>query len=47
MTERLKRAGAQWTRPGAVYTAKARAAWLSGQWANLRAHYYGQLPLAA
>ncbi len=29
---RLKRAGARWTEPGAVATAKARAAWLSGQW---------------
>lgn len=29
---RLKRAGARWTQPGAVATAKARAAWLSGQW---------------
>lgn len=47
VTERLKRAGAQWTRPGAVSTAKARAAWLSGQWETLRAHYYGQLALAA
>lgn len=47
VTERLKKSGAQWTRPGAVFTAKARAAWLSGQWANLRAHYYDQLPRAA
>jgi hypothetical protein len=29
---RLKRAGARWTESGAVATAKARAAWLSGQW---------------
>jgi hypothetical protein len=29
---RLKRAGARWTELGAVATAKARAAWLSGQW---------------
>lgn len=29
---RLKRAGARWTEPGAVATAKARAAWLSHQW---------------
>ncbi len=47
VTERLKKAGAQWTRPGAVYTAKARAAWLSGQWDALRARRYGRLPLAA
>jgi hypothetical protein len=29
---RLKRSGARWTEQGAVATAKARAAWLSGQW---------------
>lgn len=29
---RLKRAGARWTEPGAVATAKARAAWLSAHW---------------
>ena len=29
---RLKEAGARWTRDGAVYTAKARAAWLGEQW---------------
>lgn len=29
---RLKEAGARWTRNGAVYTAKARAAWLGEQW---------------
>jgi len=29
---RLKQAGARWTRDGAVYTAKARAAWLGDQW---------------
>jgi hypothetical protein len=43
---RLKRAGARWTESGAVSTAKARAAWLSGYWdalANCRA----ALPLAA
>lgn len=32
---RLKRSGAQWTEPGAVATAKARAAWLSNQWDDL------------
>jgi hypothetical protein len=47
VTERLKKSGAQWTRPGAVNTAKARAAWLSGQWETLRARRYGRLPLAA
>jgi hypothetical protein len=47
VTERLKKAGAQWTRPGAVYTAKARADWLSGQWDALCARRYGRLPLAA
>lgn len=31
-TLRLKRAGARWTQPGALLTAKARAAWLSGAW---------------
>jgi hypothetical protein len=45
VTQRLKRSGAQWTRPGAVYTAKARAVWLSGQWDDLRASY-AQRPLA-
>lgn len=37
---RLKRSGARWTEQGAVATAKARAAWLSGQWdilASMRA----------
>jgi hypothetical protein len=29
---RLKRAGARWTERGALLTAKARAAWLSGTW---------------
>lgn len=29
---RLKEAGARWTKDGAVYTAKARAAWLGDQW---------------
>jgi hypothetical protein len=29
---RLKRAGARWTEQRAVAMAKARAAWLSGQW---------------
>ncbi len=45
VTRRLKRSGAQWTSPGAVRTAKARAVWLSGEWDALRA-YHAQLPLA-
>jgi len=43
---RLKRAGARWTKPGAVSTAKARAAWLSGQWDSL-ASSRAALPLAS
>lgn len=43
---RLKRAGARWTEPGAVATAKARAAWLSGQW-DILASLRAALPLAA
>lgn len=43
---RLKRAGARWTEPGAVQTAKARAAWLSGDWDILSAQR-AALPLAA
>ena len=35
VTERLKRSGAQWLVAGAVTTAKARAAWLSGGWESL------------
>jgi len=42
---RLKRAGARWTEPGAIATAKARAAWLSGQWDDLAARR-SILPLA-
>jgi hypothetical protein len=45
VTHRLKLAGAQWVVEGAVQTAKARAAWLSGFWqplCNLRS----ALPLA-
>ncbi len=30
--QRLRKSGAQWTVDGAVRTAKARAAWLSGEW---------------
>ncbi len=32
---RLKEAGARWTRDGAVFTAKARAAWLGEQWRHI------------
>ena len=35
VTHRLKRSGAQWNSQGAVLTAKARAAWLSGEWEQL------------
>lgn len=42
---RLKRAGARWTESGAVKTAKARAAWLSGDWDILAAER-AALPLA-
>jgi len=42
---RLKRAGARWTEAGAVKTAKARAAWLSGDW-NILAAERAALPLA-
>ena len=42
---RLKEAGARWTRNGAVHTAKARAAWLGGQWDTIVSRR--SLPLAA
>lgn len=42
---RLKRTGARWTEQGAVQTAKARAAWLSGSWDSLAAKR-AALPLA-
>ncbi len=46
VTQRLKLPGAQWELDGAVLTAKARAAWLSGDWHQLlRAR--SSLPLAA
>lgn len=35
VTQRLKLPGAQWPEQGALYTAKARAAWLSGQWQTI------------
>ena len=34
-TQRLKRAGARWSREGAHLTAKARAAWLSHDWDHI------------
>ena len=43
---RLKRAGARWTEQGAISTAKARAAWLSGSWETLVAQR-ASLPLAS
>ena len=35
VSQRLKRSGAQWNTQGAILTAKARAAWLSGDWQQL------------
>jgi hypothetical protein len=46
VSHRLKLPGAQWEVDGAVYTAKARAAWLSGSWQPLCAQR-SALPLAA
>jgi hypothetical protein len=46
VTQRLKKPGAQWIVDGAIYTAKARAAWLSNEWDAL-AKPYSRLPLAA
>jgi hypothetical protein len=43
---RLKRAGARWTEPGALATAKARAAWLSGTW-DVLVSKRAALPLAS
>lgn len=45
VTQRLKLSGAQWIVSGAVQTAKARAAWLSGLWHSLCAQR-SSLPLA-
>ena len=45
VTHRLKLPGAQWIVEGAVYTAKARAAWLSGSWQAL-CDRRSSLPLA-
>lgn len=38
-TGRLRCAGARWKEPGARYTAKARAAWLSHSWGSLKQRY--------
>jgi hypothetical protein len=43
---RLKQAGARWSLSGAILTAKARAAWLSDEWAVLK-QKRRQLALAA
>ena len=45
VTQRLKCAGAQWLVPGAVDTAKARAAWLSEEWTPVCTRW-SALPLA-
>jgi hypothetical protein len=45
VSQRLKRSGAQWIVEGAVLTAKARAAWLSGNWHAL-CQKRARLPLA-
>jgi hypothetical protein len=45
VTQRLKCSGAQWIVPGAVDTAKARAAWLSEEW-NPVCMRWADLPLA-
>jgi hypothetical protein len=45
---RLKESGARWTRDGAVFTAKARAAWLGQHWEPLVSKRSSSvLPLAA
>lgn len=45
VTQRLKCSGAQWSVTGAVLTAKARAAWLSGEWTPFCTRW-AELPLA-
>jgi hypothetical protein len=45
VSQRLKLPGAQWNLDGAISTAKARAAWLSGKWQALL-HARSLLPLA-
>ena len=37
---RLKCSGARWTLAGVIATAKARAAWLSKSWDNLKPLYF-------
>jgi hypothetical protein len=46
VTQRLKLPGAQWHLDGAILTAKARAAWMSGNWQKL-VSAHSLLPLAA
>lgn len=46
VTQRLKLPGAQWHLDGAVLTAKARTAWMSGEWQKL-VSARSLLPLAA
>lgn len=46
VTQRLKLPGAQWHLDGAILTAKARAAWMSGEWQKL-VSARSLLPLAA
>jgi hypothetical protein len=45
VSQRLKLPGAQWNLDGAILTAKARTAWLSGKWQSL-VHARSLLPLA-
>jgi len=45
VSRRLKVPGAQWNLDGAILTAKARAAWLSGKWQSLL-DARSRLPLA-
>jgi hypothetical protein len=46
VTQRLKLPGAQWNLDGAILTAKARTAWMSGEWTKL-VSARSLLPLAA
>jgi hypothetical protein len=46
VTQRLKLPGAQWHLDGAILTAKARSAWMSGEWQKL-VSARSLLPLAA
>jgi hypothetical protein len=45
VTQRLKLPGAQWNLDGAILAAKARTAWMSGEWQKL-ASARSLLPLA-